>query len=127
VRIAVSKRTDQSFRTPGSLGTGGRNHWTLRGNEQTIRIRRFMASSHLRCFGSMTNFPIASASADVVQRTSLVDMFKKICLFARETQLVNRATATYLLFGYISNLNVVLNSKKASGEATSTPLIYERL
>jgi hypothetical protein len=89
--------------------------------------KRLNASSHLRCFGRMTNFPIASASADVVQRTSLVDMFKKICLFARETQLVDRATATHLLFGYISNLNVVLNSEKASGEATSTPLIYERL
>lgn len=33
---------------------------------------------NLRCFGKITNFPMANASAVVVQRTSLVDIFKKI-------------------------------------------------
>lgn len=34
---------------------------------------------NVRCFGRITNFPMAKASAEVVQSTSLVDMFRKIC------------------------------------------------
>jgi hypothetical protein len=85
-RIEFSSHTRQLSSTANSWETGKRIHWTLRKVKSHSKKKRkhagrkAMAVSvmNLRCLGTMTNLFIANASAVVVHKTSLVDMFKKI-------------------------------------------------
>jgi len=139
MRIVVSTHTGQSSRRQDSLEIEERTRSMLTKIHSvsgiTTAVNKAENDGNLRCFGRMTKSPIASASAEVVQSTSLVDMLRKICERIKwwlEQNGKRRPTTatfgqeTHLVLRNISHYNVILYSEKPSGNRISSPLWRKR-